>query len=77
MSALLPTSVVQLNGSGALPAVDGSNLTGITADVTTASLGDLSDVTITSAANGDALVYNGTAWVDQALATVAASRRLC
>ena len=66
-------NVVQLNGSGALPAVDGSNLTGITADVTTASLGDLSDVTITSAANGDALVYNGTAWVDQALATVATS----
>ena len=66
-------NVVQLNGSGALPAVDGSNLTGITADVTTASLGDLANVTITSAANGDALVYNGTAWVDQALATVATS----
>ena len=66
-------NVVQLNGSGALPAVDGSNLTGITADVTTASIGDLSDVTITAAANGDALVYNGTAWVDQALATVATS----
>ena len=48
-------NVVQLNGSAQLPAVDGSNLTGITADVTTASVGDLSDVTITSAANGDAL----------------------
>ena len=66
-------NVVQLNGSGQLPVVDGSNLTGITADVTTASLGDLANVTITSAANGDALVYNGTAWVDQALASVATS----
>jgi hypothetical protein len=64
-------NVVQLNGSAQLPAVDGSNLTGITADVSTASIGDLSDVTITSAANGDALVYDGSNWRDLALATVA------
>ena len=64
-------NVVQLNGSAQLPAIDGSNLTGITTDVSSASVGDLSDVTITSAASGDALIYNGTAWVDTALATVA------
>jgi hypothetical protein len=40
-------NVVQLNGSAQLPAVDGSQLTGIVADVSTASVGDLSDVTIT------------------------------
>ena len=64
-------NVVQLNGSAQLPAVDGSLLTGITADVSTASIGGLADVTITSAANGDALVYDGTNWRDLALATVA------
>jgi hypothetical protein len=66
-------NVVQLNGSAQLPAVDGSLLTGITADVSTASIGGLADVTITSAANGDALVYDGTKWRDLALATVATS----
>jgi hypothetical protein len=34
-------NVVQLNGSAQLPAVDGSLLTGITADVSTASIGAL------------------------------------
>jgi hypothetical protein len=66
-------NVVQLNGSAQLPAVDGSLLTGITADVSTASIGALADVTITSAANGDALVYDGTKWRDLALAAVATS----
>jgi hypothetical protein len=66
-------NVVQLDATSKLPAVDGSQLTNITADVTNSPLGDLSDVTITSAANGDALVYNGTAWVDTALAAVATS----
>ena len=66
-------NVVQLNGSAQLPAVDGSLLTGITADVSTASIGALADVTITSAANGDALVYDGTKWRDLALAAVAVS----
>ena len=66
-------NVVQLNGSAQLPAVDGSLLTGIMADVSTASIGGLADVTITSAANGDALVYDGTKWRDLALAAVATS----
>ena len=51
-------NVVQLNGSAQLPAVDGSLLTGITASV--AALNDVGDVTITSAANGEALIYNST-----------------
>ena len=63
--------LVDVGGSPGLPVVDGSNLTGITADVSTASIGGLADVTITSAANGDALVYDGTKWRDLALATVA------
>jgi hypothetical protein len=66
-------NVVQLDGSAKLPAVDGSALTGITADVSTASIGALADVTITSAANGDALVYDGSNWRDLALAAVATS----
>jgi len=45
---------------------DSGYLTGITGE----SLGDLSDVTVTSAANGEVLKYNGTAWVND---TVSAS----
>mgnify|MGYP000159179471 CR=1 FL=1 len=62
-----PNNVVQLNGSAQLPAVDGSLLTNITADISGASIGDLSDVTITAAATGEVLRYNGTAWVDAQL----------
>lgn len=36
------------------------------ARIATASIDDLSDVTITTPANGQALVYNGSAWVNQA-----------
>jgi hypothetical protein len=50
-------NVVQLNGSAQLPAVDGSLLTGITADVSTASIGALVDVTITSASSNQVLKY--------------------
>ena len=39
---------------------DAGYLTGITGE----SLGDLSDVTLTSASNGEVLKYNGSAWVD-------------
>ena len=61
-------NVVQLNGSAQLPAVDGSLLTGITADVSTASVGDLSDVTITSATANELLKFNGSAWVNASVA---------
>jgi hypothetical protein len=43
---------------------DAGYLTGITGE----SVGDLSDVTITSASTGEVLRYNGTAWVDAQLA---------
>jgi hypothetical protein len=42
---------------------DSGYLTGITGE----SLGDLSDVTVTSAANGEVLKYNGTAWVNDTI----------
>ena len=61
-------NVVQLNGSAQLPAVDGSLLTGVVADISGASIGDLTDVTITAAATGEVLRYNGSAWVDAQLA---------
>ena len=61
-------NVVQLNGSAQLPAVDGSLLTGVVADISGASVGDLSDVTITAAATGEVLRYNGAEWVDAQLA---------
>jgi len=61
-------NVVQLNGSAQLPAVDGSLLTGVVADISGASVGDLSDVTITAASTGEVLRYNGAEWVDAQLA---------
>jgi hypothetical protein len=61
-------NVVQLNGSAQLPAVDGSLLTGVVADISGASIGDITDVTITAAATGEVLRYNGSAWVDAQLA---------
>ena len=38
-------------------------------DITGENLGDLSDVTITAAASGEFLRYNGSAWVDSAIQT--------
>ena len=58
--------IVQLDGSGRLPAVDGSQLTGVSTATTIAAL---TDTTIGTAANGEVLFYNGSAWVDQALTT--------
>jgi hypothetical protein len=59
--------VVQLNGSAQLPAVDGSLLTGVTADISGASINDLSDVTITSATSGQVLSWDGASWVNSAV----------
>jgi hypothetical protein len=66
-------NVVQLDGTAKLPAVDGSLLTNISATV--AALNDVGDVTITTPANGEALVYNSTSgdWENGTVsATVAA-----
>ena len=50
-------NVVQLDGSGALPAVDGSNLTNVSS---VATLNDLTDVDTTGVSNGETIVYNST-----------------
>ena len=65
-------NVVQLDGSGALPAVDGSNLTNVSS---VASINDLTDVTITSVADGESLVYDsGTSkWVNETVTSVSLS----
>ena len=43
---------------------DFTNDSAFISDITNENIGDLSDVTITSASNKDALVYNGSAWVN-------------
>ena len=43
-----------------------TNDAGYLADITGESIGDLSDVTITTATNGQVLSYNGSAWVNSA-----------
>lgn len=48
-------NVVQLDGSGALPAVDGSNLTNVSS---VANLGDLTDVSTSGITDGQTIVYN-------------------
>lgn len=64
--------------------VEGGALVAMGADLAASSIGDLSDVTLTSAAVGEVLRYNGSQWVDAqldysdlsgapALATVATS----
>ena len=61
-------NVVQLDASAKLPAVDGSQLTNLPSGVTT--LGGLSDVTITSAADRQVLTYNNATseWINSAVA---------
>jgi len=48
-------NIVQLDGSGALPAVDGSNLTNVSS---VANLNDLTDVDTTGVQDGETIVYN-------------------
>ena len=59
-------NVVQLNGSAQLPAVDGSLLTGV---VATVALNDITDVTITSAADRQVLTYDSATseWINLAI----------
>jgi len=60
-------NVVQLNGSAQLPAVDGSQLTGV---IATVALNDVTDVTITSAADRQVLTYDSASseWINSAVA---------
>ena len=60
------SNVVQLDGTGKLPAVDGSQLTNLPSS--SLALDDLTDVTITGAATGEVLRYDGAEWVDAQLA---------
>ncbi len=55
--------IVQLDGTGKLPAIDGSQLTGVS---TTTTLAGLTDTTISGPSNGQVLKYNGTKWVNGA-----------
>lgn len=47
--------------------VEGGALVATRADLAVSSIGDLSDVTLTSAATGEVLRYDGSAWVDAQL----------
>lgn len=58
----------QTGNAGKYLTTDGSTASWATINVTPA-LDDLSDVTITSAANGEVLQYNGTAWVNATVAS--------
>ena len=60
-------NVVQLDGSAKLPAVDGSQLTGV---IATVALNDVTDVTITSAADRQVLTYDSASseWINSAVA---------
>jgi len=52
--------LVRLDALGKLPAIDGSQLTGLVSQIA-----NLSDVQLTSLAPGESLVYNGTKWTNQ------------
>ena len=59
--------------TGSLKTINGETLEG-TGDIvitggTASTLDSLSDVVITTPANGQALVYNGTGWVNQTVTT--------
>ena len=74
------------NGSGTLSfatvILNGGNISDLTNDsnfisnITGESIGDLSDVTITSGSNGDLLQYNGSAWVNVDVDTIMGAQNL-
>jgi hypothetical protein len=51
--------LVRLDGTGKLPAIDGSQLTGLVSQIA-----NLSDVQLTDLQSGQSLFYNGTKWVN-------------
>jgi hypothetical protein len=65
----LPTTTGTVALTSDIPTDNASlaNGAGYITDVTGESVGDLSDVTITAAASGEFLRYNGTAWVDSTI----------
>lgn len=67
LADLLEGEVVYAKDEDKLYAVEGGALVALGADLGTSSVGDLSDVTITAAATGEVLRYDGSAWVDAQL----------
>lgn len=54
--------LVKLDGSGKLPAIDGSQLTGLISQIA-----NLSDVQLTDLQTGQSLSYNGSKWINSAV----------
>lgn len=67
---LVDVSDTTMSGNGTTKSVTYAYLTtGLLTDITGESIGDLSDVTLTTPAQGDILYHNGTAWVNLAAGT--------
>lgn len=67
LADLLEGEIVYAKDEDKLYAVEGGALVGLGADLGASSVGDLTDVTITAAAAGEVLRYDGSAWVDAEL----------
>lgn len=67
LADLLEGELVYAKDEDQLYMVEGGVLVAMGADLATSSIGDLGDVTITAAATGEVLRYNGAAWVDAQL----------
>lgn len=65
--SLYEGEIVYAKDEDKLYIIEGGVLVAMGANLAAASIGDLSDVTITSAAAGEVLRYNGSAWVDAGL----------
>ena len=67
LADLLEGELLYAKDEDKLYMVEGGALVAMGADLAASSIGDLSDVTLTSAATGEVLRYNGSAWVDAQL----------
>lgn len=67
LADLLEGELLYAKDEDKLYMVEGGALVAMGADLAASSIGDLSDVTLTSAAAGEVLRYNGSAWVDAQL----------
>lgn len=68
LADLLEGELLYAKDEDKLYMVEGGVLVAMGADLAASSIGDLNDVTLTSAAGGEVLRYNGSAWVDAQLA---------
>jgi len=67
LADLLEGEVVYAKDEDKLYVIEGGALVALGSDLGASSVGDLSDVTITSAATGEVLRYDGSAWVNAQL----------